>query len=168
MDAVKFNVTGPRKVEVTLDGLPDGLYGDLERKIRALTNEAFAREEAKTPSKTGKLRGELQVRVYTDKNRITGNVDLHAPKGSQEFAKAGALEYGAHHARGEISAHTMKLDHAWDQRLASPIKVMVAAHARPPNIAEVAFVRGTLAEMQPEIIAGLNEVVEHRVAETNR
>jgi hypothetical protein len=168
MDAIKFNVTGPREVGLRLDEFPNGLYDDLLHEIESLTNEAFARVVAKTPSRTGKLRSEERVRIFADKQRISGRIDVDAPKGSEEFAKAGALEYGAHHARGEISAHAMKLDHAWSQRLGSPIHVMVAAHARPPNIAEVAFERGTLAEMQPEILAGLNEVIAKRVAEANR
>lgn len=168
MDAVKFTTTSARQVEVTVDAFPDGLYGDLERKIRSLTAQAFGRIQARMPSLTGKLRSELRQRVFTDKNQITGYIDIDAPKGSQELAKAGAEEYGAHKARGLIKAHRMKLDHVWDQRLASPITVMVSAHARPPNIAEVAFERGALAEMQPVIIAELNEAVEKRVAETNR
>ncbi len=60
----------------------------------------------------------------------------------------------------------MKLDHAWDVRLSAPITVMVAAHARPPNIAEVNYMRGALAEVP--VAERLKAVVEKRVAETNR
>ena len=165
MDAVHFTATGARKAEVVLEQFPDALYEDLRKEIDALTHEVFAIVQSRTPSKTGRLRSEERVWIWADREKITGRINIDAPKGSEEFAKAGALEYGAHNARGLIKAHSMRLDHAWEQRLDSPITVMVAAHARPPNIAEVSFIRGALAEVP--VAERLNAVVEHRAAGAN-
>lgn len=167
MADIRFDVTGDRQVGLRFDAFPDGLYQDLLDEITKDTRQLFAAIQALTPRRTGKLAGEERMRVFQSKDRITGQIDIDAPKGSEEFAKAGALEYGAHRARGLLKTHPMKLDHFWSNKLDAPITVMVEAHARPPNVAEVAFERGPLAAMGPEIAARLNAVVEKRVLETN-
>lgn len=166
MDPIHIEVTGDRQVGLRFEEFPDDLYEGLRRKVEAFSNELFARVVASTPELTGLLRSEERVRLFTDPNRITGYVDIAAVKGSQDFAKAAALEWGAH-ASTAVKAHPMRLDHHWDQLLAEPETVLVADYNRTPDIAEHAFERGPLAEMQPEIIAGLNEVVEKSVAEVN-
>lgn len=167
MDAVRVNITGERRVGLLFETFPDALYEDLRREINGITIELLARVEAATPDRTGKLRSQERMRLFADANRITGYVDVDAPKGSGAFAKAGALEYGAHRAT-KVRSHTMKLDHHWDLALASPETVMVDAYTRTPNIQEYAFERGSLAAMQPEIAARLNAVVEKATAEANR
>lgn len=166
MDAIRFDVTGVRQVGLRFDEFPDGLYEDLRQEIDALSIELFARVEASTPERTGLLRSEERVRLFTDPNRITGYVDVEGAKGSQDFAKAGALEYGAH-SPTKVSGHSMSLDHYWAHKLAAPETVLVGAYTRTPDIAEVAFERAPLAQMQPEIVARLNAAVEKAVAEAN-
>jgi hypothetical protein len=166
MDAVHINVTGARQTGVRFDEFPDALYEDLKGEINALSIELYARVEALTPMDTGLLRGEERLRVFADPNRITGYVDIAGARGSQDFAKAGALEYGAHRP-GKVAAHSMRLDHYWSLKLAEPETVLVGAFTRTPNIGEVAFERGALATMQPEAIARLNAVVARATAEAN-
>jgi hypothetical protein len=163
---VHFDVTGARQVGLRFDAFPDALYDDLKGEIDALSVELLARVQASTPVKTGALRASERMRLFADKNRITGYVDIAAGKGSQAFAKAGALEYGAHRAT-KVSAHSMKLDHAWGYKLAAPMDVLVAAYTRTPDIEEFAFERGPLAEMQPEVIARLEAVVAKATAVAN-
>ena len=166
MDTVKIGITGDNRVGLRFDEFPDEIYEGLVQEIDALSNELFARIEAATPSKTGALRSQERLRLFTDKDSIKGYVDIAGAAGSQDFAKAGALEYGAHR-KANVSAHAMQLDHAWANLLAAPVTVMVAAYDRTPDISEHAFERGPLAEMQGEIITRLNAVVDQTVARVN-
>ena len=166
MDAIRIDVTGDRQVGLRFEHFPDALYDELKAMIEELTAELFARVEAATPTATGRLRNQERVRIFTDPNHIKGYVDIAGQGGSQDFAKAGALEYGATRST-KVVAHKMKLDHLWANRLNAPIIVLVEAHSRRPNIAEHAFERGPLETMQPEIIARLNAVVEAAAAEAN-
>lgn len=163
---IHIDVKGDRQVGVRFDEFPDQLYADLRKEIESLTSELLARVQAATPSKTGALRSSERLRIFADPDRITGYVDIAGDKGTQAFAKAGALEYGAHRST-KVSAHQMKLDHAWSQKWAGPEMVLVGAYTRTPNIAEHRFERGPLGAMQGEIIERLNAVVEKRVAEVN-
>jgi hypothetical protein len=166
MDTIHANITDARKVELLFETLPDALYGGLRVEVDALTMELLTLIEAATPERTGTLRSQERARIFTDPNRITGQVDVAGTKGSQDFAKAGALEYGAHRATA-VKAHSMRLDHNWGAMLASPETVMVAAYTRTPDIAEYAFERGPLATMAPEIVARLEAVVEKATAQAN-
>lgn len=161
------DITGARQSGLTFDRFPDALRGLLVTEITSLGAELLAMVEGRTPERTGALRAAERLRVFSDKpGRIAARVDIAAAKGSQGFAKAAALEYGAHRP-GPVKAHKMRLDHVWENALAAPIDVLVAAHSRTPNIAEHAFERGALAEMQPQVLGRLNAVVAKAVAEAN-
>ena len=163
---IHIDIKGERQVGIRFETFPDALYEDLKTEVDALSNELYALVEAATPSATGELRSEERLRLFTDPNRITGYVDIAAAKGAQDFAKASALEYGAH-ASTKVSAHPMRLDHHWSLLLSRPETVLVQAYSRTPDIAEVAFERGPLAAMQPQVVARLNAVVEKAVAVAN-
>lgn len=164
MDTIRVNVTGDRQVGIRFDEFPDELYDDLKAEISALTTELYGLIDAATPDRTGRLRSEERARVYSDKDRISGRVTIAGD--SKDFAKAGALEYGAHRST-KVSAHQMRLDHVFGQKLSAPLMVLVDAYSRTPDIQEVAFERGPLGAMEPEIIARLNAVVERNVAKAN-
>lgn len=166
MDAIHVGISGDHAVGLRFDAFPDSLRGELLREINALANELLARVEAATPSLTGQLRSEERVRIFNDPDHIKGEVDIAGERGSQDFAKAAALEYGAH-GPAKVRAHGMRLDHAWAEKLNAPITVMVEAYTRTANILEAAFERGPLAQMAPEAIARLTAVVEKTVAEAN-
>lgn len=166
MDAIKIDVAGARQAGIRFDEFPDELRAELTAEVHALSIELFAAVEALTPEATGLLRSEERLRLFTDQNRITGYIDIAGAKGSQDFAKAAALEYGAHRP-GKVSAHSMSLDHYWSLKLSEPERVLVAAFTRTPNIEEHAFERGPLAAMRPEIIARLNAVVARASAAAN-
>jgi hypothetical protein len=163
---VHIDVKGVRQVGIRFAEFPDDLYDALKQEVDALTTELFARIEAATPSLTGRLRSEERARLFTDEHHIKGYVDIAGAKGSQDFAKAAALEYSAHGA-AKVSSHSMQLDHYWANKLGAPVTVMVESFTRTANIAEHAFERGPLAAMQPEVLARLNAVVEKSVAKAN-
>lgn len=170
MDSIHINVANTRQVGLRFDTFPDALYDGLRSEIDALSNELFARVRAATPDRTGRLRSQERLRLFTDKDRITGYIDI-AGEGSgknSDFAKAGALEYGTRGRPNDVSAHSMKLDHYWSTKLHRPVTVLVGALQRTPNIAAWSFERGPLAAMQPEVASRLTAVVEKSVAEANR
>jgi hypothetical protein len=167
MDSIRIDVAGARQVGLRFDEFPDRLYDDLRVTIDDLSRQLFGLIRAKTPDLSGRLLGQERLRLFADKNRITGYVDI-AGEGSQDFAKAAALEYGSKGKSTGVKAHGMRLDHYWATQLARPRMVMVEAYNRTPNIAEAAFERGPLATMAPEIAVRLNAVVENatKVAST--
>ena len=167
MDSIHIDVTGARQVGIRFDEFPDDAYADLKDEVNALSTELFGRVEAATPELTGELRASERLRLFTDANRITGYVDIEGGKTSGGlYSEAGALEYGAHRST-KVKAHQMGLDHHWLLKLAAPETVLVPDYSRTPDIQEYAFERGPLAEMQPEVIARLNAVMERSAAEAN-
>lgn len=167
MDAIRIGVKGDRQAGLRFDEFPDALREGLREEIDSLTNELYGRIRAATPSKTGDLRDKERVRLFNDKDRITGYVDIAGKKGSQDFAKAGALEYGARRTK-KVNEHKMRLDHYWHDKLDAPRMVIVKAFDRRNNQAEHSFLRGPLGAMQPEILRRLNSVVENAVQEANQ
>ncbi len=105
--------------------------------------------------------------MFADKDRISGYIDI-AGDGRDDIVKAAALEYGSTGKATSVKTHSMALDHYWASKLAEPQSVIVAAYNRTPNIAEHAFERGPLDEMQPEIAARLNAVVDSATEVANR
>lgn len=166
MDSFKVDITGARRVGLRFEQFPDELYEALREEIEALTIELLERVKAATPDRTGRLRSQERMRLFADKDRITGYVDVAGARGSQDYAKAGALEYGAHRPT-KVDAHNMRLDHYWATKLSAPETVLVSAYTRTPHIEEFSFERGPLAAMAPEITERLNEIVEAEAAKAN-
>ena len=159
MPQISYTVTGDRRVELKLEEFPKSVHDRLLDRITGLTRELEARVQAAEPDKTGKLRRDTASRIFDDQDKITGRVTIEA-----DFAKAAALEYGAHRA-AKVSAHLMRLDHVF-ARLIAPMTVLVQMHRRTPNITEHRFLRGTLAQMAPEIQAQLEAAVAEAAAES--
>ncbi|MDE1914739.1 MAG: hypothetical protein KGJ57_17430 [Sphingomonadales bacterium] len=168
MDTIHIDVANARQVGLRFEAFPDALYDDLRREIDGLSAELFAMVQAATPVKTGRLLSQERVRLFTDKERITGYIDIagEGSGGGSDFAKAAALEYGAN-ATVAVSAHSMRLDHYWSYKLNSPVSVLVDAYSRPTTIAQRAYERGPLAQIQPQVMERLNAVVAKNVAEAN-
>ena len=166
-DQIRIGIDGERQTGLRFEDFPDELHDDLVGEIDGLTRELFARIQSATPVGTGKLRSQQRMRLYDQKDRIKGYISVAGEKGSTDYAKAGALEYGSRGKPIKVGAHQMKLDHFWRTRLAAPITVLVGAYDRTPKIAEHAFMRGPLEAMRPEILQRLNAAVEKAVAGAN-
>lgn len=162
MDGFRVDITGARQAGVRFDQIPDELYAALQTEIESLTERLFALIEEATPKRTGKLKASERIRIFADKQHIKGEVSI-----AGDFAKAAALEYGAHRAT-RVRAHAMRLDHVWANRLDAPISALVDAYTRTPNIEAVRFERGPLAAMQGEIIAGLEAAIDKASAGASR
>jgi hypothetical protein len=146
-------ITGATEVGVKLDQLPARLRAGFLERITALTTQLHAEVVGAEPDRTGRLRNTTVMRVEDTPGRIRGRVFVDA-----DFAKAGALEYGAH-GTANVRAHAERLDHLWS-RFIAPMTVMVAEHSRQLNIAEHRFMRGSLEELEAEITADLQEVID--------
>jgi hypothetical protein len=166
-DEVRIDIAGDRQAGLRFEDFPDHLHDELRGEIDALSHELLSRIEALVPEKSGTLRSQVRLRMFDQEDRIRGYIDIDGRKGSTDYAKAGALEYGSRGKPTKVSAHQMKLDHFWAHRLASPTNVLVDAYSRTPTIAEHSFMRGPLAAMRPEIVQRLTGVVERAIADAN-
>lgn len=149
MVPVTIELIGDRRVTLRFTEFPQRAHDRLLERITSITEELEAAVVANEPNRTGALRRSTQAAVYDQPNRIAGYVSIRA-----DFGKAAALEYGAH-ASTKVSAHTMRLDHVFAEKLAAPLSVVVAQHERTVNIAEHAFLRGALGPRQADIQAQL-------------
>lgn len=165
MDSIKATVTGDRQVGLRFEEFPDQLYDDLRREIDALAHELLGRIQAATPVLSGQLRSQERVRVFADKDKIKGYIDLAAP--GKDRAKAAALEYGAHR-NAKVKSYSRTVDVVFGEHLDAPVTQIVKAHSRPTNIMEHAFERGPLADMSSEIQNRSAAVVKNAVDQANR
>lgn len=165
-DPIRIDIAGDRQVGLRFAQFPGDLYDDLRNEIDDLSIQLAAMVQAAAPNATGKLRNQVRHRLFADKERITGYVDI-ASGDAQDHRKAAALEYGSKGKPVAVSAHAMRLDHFWSEQLSSPLTVLTKAYKRTPNIAEHAFERGPLAAIAPQVQVRLNAVVEQAVAKAN-
>lgn len=138
----------------SLDNLPASVRTRLIIAITALVTEMAGRIIARAPDKTGKLRGTIQPRVFTDNpNRVAGYVTSRGDK-----PKVAALDRGVSKTVS-VRAHEAKLDHAWKTKLNSPLTVMVEAHDRRLQLAPTQFFTGPAAGMQADIEAAVETAI---------
>lgn len=149
---IAIDVKNARAVGLKFDDLMAQTRENLLQRITALTGELESRVKSEEPVVTGQLREETLSKIYDDPNRISGRVFV-----SGHFAKAAALEYGAHKT-ARVRPHSARLDHVFDKRIA-PMVVMISAHSRRLNIAERAYLRQPLASMSGEVIERLRAAV---------
>lgn len=167
-DQIRIELDGDRQTGLRFEEFPDAMHDALRNEIDEISHELMVRIEAAIPQKSGKLRSQVRLRMFDEEDRIKGYIDIAGEKGSTDYAKAGALEYGSKGKPVSVSAHAMRLDHFWHHRLNAPITVLTEAYQRTPTIAEHSFMRGSLAAMRPEIISRLTGVIENTVDEANR
>lgn len=156
-DDFGFVVEGDRKVALKFDTFPADLHDALLEVITRDTKDLEQRVKAATPVLTGKLRSEISSAVFDDKTKITGAVFV-AGQDKGDYAKAGALEYGAH-GTAKVKAHSSTLDHVFGQSI-DPMDVMVAAYTRQTNILATKFESGPFKGMEAKIAADLQGAVD--------
>ena len=157
MTEIAIEITGDRKVGLKFERFPQEAHDALLARITGLTADLKDRVIAAEPERTGRLKSETRSAVEDRPNRITGRVFIGA-----EFAKAAALEYGAH-GTTTVKAHPARLGHVF-ARLIEPMTVIVAQHDRRVNIAEQRFLRGALAEIAPVAIEQMKEALAEAAA----
>lgn len=156
---VAMELLNERRVGLRFDEFPEKARANLLERITELTQELEdAVVEAEPEGATGKLRRETKPRVTEGPERITGSVSV-----TDEFAKAAALEYGAH-GTTTVRAHVAQLNHVF-ARATSTVEVDVEEHTRRLNIAAHDYLRGPLAAMSGRIEEELKAAIDDAIAQ---
>lgn len=142
------------------DELPKQLHARLLERITSLTDKLRSRVVAEIPRRTGKLAGEVKSSVRDRPDRIVGEVEM-----TDEFAKAGALEYGGSGRQFKVKGYEADRSAAFGKRLNAPTAKLISAYNRSINFPGRRFLRGPLAAMNEEIVAGITEAVSETVNE---
>jgi len=156
-DDIVATVTGDVSLGVRLDTFPEAARARLLKSIENIVSRLGSQIRSRIPG-SGKLRSEFVDRVFSDKSKVVGLIKLSAPKGSHDFAQAGALEYGAHRA-AKVGSHNMRLDHVFASKLKAPITAIVAAYQRTPNIEAHRFIRDPVAQAKGDVMRELTDAV---------
>lgn len=150
-------VTGERSIELWLDSLPLEVHNALEVRLGELGENLRARVEAAAPRKTGRLKTEFTMRLYSEERRIAAYVSVYAPGLDAEYPKAATLEYGTDRPRHAVEriVDSMGKSH---RRILDRI-------SKPVHIEARRYLRGPFAEMLPDVQADLAAVVSEVAAE---
>lgn len=146
-------VTGEREVLARLDTLAERVQKRLKARLERLVPQIEADERSRAPVRTGKLRSEIQGHVTAGTDFVVGQVRV-AAQNRAEFAKAGALEYGAH---GTAAVHAFS--RAGHTPFGQRAEQMVDAYTRRVDVMAHRYVRGAAENWRNEAKAALEEAV---------
>lgn len=167
MSMIKIDLEGDRRAGLRFEEFPEQLRDDLRKEIDALTNELRNRIATAIPKDTGALRGTLRAVRYDDPDRVTGYISV--AKGDANMSrKAAALEYGSAGIPQGVKAHKMRLGHVFEEKLRSPLTVIVEKFNRQPDVKAQRFLRGPMEAMRPKIMSRLEAVVSKAVDDGNK
>jgi hypothetical protein len=151
-------ITGDRRVVARFGEWPKDLHDLLLARIRALTSELEARVRALAPSRTEKLKDEIVSRIFDDPQKIKGLVTLEGGLPGAEYAKAAALEYGAHRA-ARVRKYRRTITEAFGRSI-SPTDIDVSAYSRIANIEARVYLRGGLADVEADAVSQLQAAID--------
>lgn len=161
MSELGVTTSGERALDVRFTEFPTRLRGKLEQRIRGLTDVLEERIRAAAPYLTGKLRGEITERVFTNQpDRVAGYVSVYG-QDRNDYAKAATLEYGSDKVRRRLSKGGGIIERLTRSRhLADRV-------GKPAHIEAFRYLRGPFEDMRPEMEAGIAEALTETVAEGN-
>lgn len=152
-----IHVAGEREAELVLEDLPEKAREVLKPVINELIEELYGQVVGREPVRTGRLRSTTAKAEAQDRgDRVSGRVFIDA-----DFAKAAALEYGAH-GTATVRAHMETLGHVFGH-LVAPFAVLVAEHSRHVDIAEHEFLRGPLHDIEAQALDRMREALANLV-----
>lgn len=154
MSGIQITETGAREISTRLENFPSALHEKLKEHITSAVGALWTGSEQAVPHRTGRLASEITERVYSEaKYRIAGYVSVYSPDPGEEYAKAGALEYGRHSLNGVLLRGNNRRAKA---RMAGSAQIMAFR-----------YLRGPLERLRPEIMAGIDLAVAETVAQTD-
>src|ERR1700686_275744 len=115
---IGLDIITDRRVGVKFDVFPKQAHDAILQRITSVTEQLRGMVEAAAPKQTGRLAMEISSRVLESENRITGMVGVSGGT-PNDYAKAAALEYGAH-GTAHVKEHATKLGHLWG-RIVAPM-----------------------------------------------
>lgn len=157
-----ISISTDRRVAVKFDEFPHQAHDNLLEAITGMTDRLRGMVEGYVPKRTGRLASEITSRVVDAPNHITGYVGV-SNGNANDFAKAAALEYGAH-GTAHLREHAAKLGHLWGA-LIEPMQVIVAAHDRRLNIAEQDYLQGPLRMIENDALVQMRDALQAAAVE---
>lgn len=157
---IGLQITTDRRVGLKFDEFPTQAHDELLGAITSATNKLRDMVVGATPKRSGKLASEITSSVVDGARSITGYVGVKGAV-SNDYAKAAALEYGAH-GTAHLREHGAKLSHLWSKMI-EPMMVIVKAHNRKLNIAEHDFLRGPLRAIEAGTLSDLQAALARAV-----
>ena len=156
-------ISGDTRLVARFARWPTDLHDALLVRIRDLTSRMEDRVRALAPSRTGKLKSEIVSTVYDQPKRIRGVVTLGPGLPGYEYAKAGALEYGApgRGGRFKVKDYRRVITKVFGRAVA-PVTVTVAAHTRMARLDPRMYLHGGLEGMQVDAAAELRDVINQQ------
>lgn len=154
---ISGEVTGDKEVARRFRALPDGVRGKVVDQVRRLTLllQISVKKDKLSGQvlnvRTGTLRRSIDQQLLTGGDDITGIV-------STNLKYARAHEYGFKE-QVTVKEHLRLVKQAFGKPLKSPVWATVKSHSAKANLPERSFLRSALADMKPEIMAGLNKAV---------
>lgn len=147
-------IIGDKEVARRFRSIPDGVRSKVTDSIGRLTlrlqrkvvQEKLSGQVLKV--RTSTLRRSIDQRIVTDTTAISGIVSTN-------------LKYGKAHEEGfhgtvTVKEHLRLVKQAFGKPLKYPVWATVKSHSVKMNIPEKSFLRTSLREMQPEIVADIN------------
>lgn len=134
---------------VMMSSLKDGV-GRLALKLLAYVKEHKLSGQALNV-KTGRLRRSINQRVETTATSAYGIVGTN-------------VAYARRHEMGftgteQVRAHLRMMKQAFGRMVKNPREIMVSQHPRNVKYPAHSFLRSSLADMEPEIKAGMQQVL---------
>lgn len=159
-------ITGDTRVTARFAEWPAELHGASHAKIADMVSVLEDRVRALVPVRTGKLRSEIVSLVWDDPDHIRGVVTIGGNLPSAEYAKAGALEYGAPGKRGasQVAGYQRTIGQVFG-RAVDALTIEVGAHSRVARLDAMMFFRGGLAQVEPQATAELQSVIDAKAGD---
>lgn len=159
---LKIEIVGREAINAKLTLLPDNIHRSLVRKINALVQMLATRVRQKLSGevlhvRSGDLRGSIHTKVTETTTSVKGTV---YSAGDVKYARI--HEYG-----GTIPAHDIVPNKKKALAFIVDGKQIFARRVHIPeiNMPERSYLRSSLEELRPVIIAGLREATKEGVRE---
>lgn len=159
---VGLEITTSRNIALRFEEFPQKARERLGEVITSATSRLQALVRNSVPKRTGRLEMEINSRVNEYDNGIVGIVYVKG-KNRNDFAKAAALEYGAH-GSAQVKSHEARLDHYFSRHV-DMLQVMVGSHSRKLNIKAHDYLRGPEASIADEALADMRQAINELVQE---
>jgi hypothetical protein len=152
-----------RALLARLDQLPKTLQVRLRAVIEAQTSRLLAAVLNLEPVRTGALREHTVQAISEGEDYVRGRVHVLAGGGDAfTYARAGALEYGAHR-EAKVSAHSALLSQVYGQLIDARV-VMVEAYTRQANIQALRFLRGPFEAIRTAALAEMQRAIDEEIS----
>jgi hypothetical protein len=156
---IKATISGDKELALELDEFTDQVRAALTPIVQEATDHLEALVLERAPYRTGRLKTEIGKYLDVVADSVRGKVKVTVPSGDiNELRRVLSLEYGAFNTTS-VRAHASTVSTVFG-RFIDPMRVLVDAYSRRPNIEAEDFMRGPLAEISTITLDRMREAVE--------